>query len=134
MGRKTRARRKEGDTKITNYFLPTESGEKRKFKEFKYGGEIIEIDNGKRMRMEQEKMKNEEKRMETEKIYENDEEHFLHPTNTDRGWEILVEHSIIQGDKEKRRIGDHLEENICGENLGLLGILPNEKMKIYGFS
>ena len=72
MGRKTRARRKEGDTKITNYFLPTESGEKRKFREFKSGGEIIEIENGKRMRMEQEKMKTEEKRMETEKIFEKD--------------------------------------------------------------
>ena len=92
----------------------------------------MEIENEKRMRMEQEKRKNKEKRMETEKIYENDEEHFLHPTNTDRGWEILVEHSIIQGDKEKRRIGDHSKENIRGENLELLEILPNEEIEISG--
>ena len=46
-GRKTRARRKEGDMKITNYFIPTESGKKRKFREFKCGGEIVEIENEK---------------------------------------------------------------------------------------
>ena len=64
------------------------------------------------MRMEQEKMENEEKWMKKEKIFENDEESSTLQMQTDRGQEIQVEHSVIQGDKEKIRIGDHSKENI----------------------
>ena len=85
MGRQIGARRKEGDTKITNYFLPAESGEKRKFREFTSWEEGMEIENGKRMRMNQEKRKNEKKRMETEKISEKDEEFSTLQTQTDQG-------------------------------------------------
>ena len=55
------------------------------------------------MRMEQEKMENEEKWMKKEKIFENDEESSTLQMQTDRGQEIQVEHSVIQGDKERKK-------------------------------
>ena len=108
MGRQIRARRKEGDTKITNYFLPAESGEKRKFREFTSGEEGMEIENVKRMRMNQEMRKYEKKRMETEKISEKDEEFSTLQTQTD------------QGEKSKVKTWD------------FLGILLNKKNSNFG--
>ena len=55
------------------------------------------------MRMEQEKMENEEKWMKKEKIFENDEESSTLQMQTDRGRERQDEHSVIQGDKEKMK-------------------------------
>ena len=62
--------------KITNYFLTTEREKKRKFQEFKCGGGMEEMENGKRMRMEQDRIEIEEKRMRKEKISSNCEEAF----------------------------------------------------------
>ena len=123
---KIRARRKEGDMKITNYFfLPTEREKKRKFQEFKCGGGMEEMENGKRMRMEQDKIENEEKRMRKEEISNNCKESPTLFMQTDRGQERRqVEHLVIRANKEKARIEDQTKMNICGENLGHFGNTP----------
>ena len=109
--------------KITNYFfLPTEREKKRKFQEFKCGGGMEEMENGKRMRMEQDRIEIEEKRMRKEKISSNCEESSTLLLHTDQGRERRqVEHLVIRANKEKTRIEDHSKMNIRGENMNILG-------------
>ena len=80
------------------------------------------MENDKRMRMEQDRIEIEEKRMRKEKISSNCEESSTLLLQTDQGRERRqVEHLVIRANKEKTRIEDHSKMNIRGENMNILG-------------
>ena len=82
------------------------------------------MENGKRMRIEQDKIEIEEKRMRKENISSNCEESSTLLMQTDRQTDRQVEYLVIRANKEKTRIEDQYKMKIRCENFGHFGNTP----------